>query len=64
MDWQPIESYDALAANKRPKLAVFVFAERPAYRIGGVGLQQMLRLERYAGNREATHWMPLPEPPK
>jgi len=61
--WQTIDAYDAL--KKKPPLAVFWFSGTPPSRgqTGQYGLSPMARLERIAGSRTCTHWMPLPAAP-
>lgn len=62
MEWQPIETYDALGI--KPKHAVFFFeATKPTRRAGYV-LDALIETKRYFGFRVCTHWMPLPPPPK
>ncbi len=63
MEWQPIETYDALPEMMRPSLAVFRFAESKD-RDGRNFLRETFQLERRYGFRVATHWMPLPPPLK
>jgi hypothetical protein len=58
MEWQPIETYDAL--KNRPKYAVFYFEAMA----GRMGLEPTIEMSRRFGIRVCTHWMPLPEPPK
>ena len=60
MEWQPIETYDALPQKERPKLAVFRFRAEA----GRIFLNEIFQMERNYGFRVATHWMPLPPPPK
>jgi hypothetical protein len=61
-EWQPIETYDKL--KRKPKLAVFWFAEEVHKTRSDLNLKGMARLERRAGFRTCILWMPLPEPPK
>lgn len=65
MEWQPIEAYDKLAPNLKPKLAVFWFAGTPPARgqLGKYGLNPTQNLSRIMGNRVCTHWVPLPDNP-
>ena len=61
MNWQSIETYDAL--KKKPKYAVFLFkAEGDDKRRNQ--LRQTIEFTRTFGYRTCTHWMPLPEPPQ
>ena len=62
MDWQPIETYDAL--KKKPPLAVFWFEATQPNRPGGHHLYAIANLSRVMGSRICTHWTPLPDPPE
>lgn len=65
MNWQPIETFDALpAGTKLLKRCVFLFAATEPKRSNGHGFPPLLKLERIAGNRVCTHWCELPELPK
>jgi hypothetical protein len=59
MNWQPIETYDAL--NKKPEWAIFYFTERKSR---DWVLRERIEQHRFFGDRTCTYWMELPEPPK
>jgi hypothetical protein len=60
MNWQPIETYDAL--KKKPKLAAFYFvAEGTVRGRSGPRLFFTVQLTRNFGSRVCTHWCPLPD---
>ncbi len=65
MQWQPIETYDALPKLAQPELAVFWFAGTPPNRGSNAryGLLPMMQATRVYGNRVCSHWCPLPPPP-
>jgi hypothetical protein len=58
MNWQPIETYDALKI--KPKFAVFYVARSDA---GRLKLAARVEGTRTFGMRNVTHWMPLPDAP-
>lgn len=61
-EWQPIETYDALAI--KPKLAVFRFKPVASNQRAANHLDEHFEMRRCFGSRECTHWMPLPPPPQ
>ena len=60
MNWQPIETYDAM--KKKPKLCVFWFKDMPQGK--NYTLPAIAVLDRHFGSRVCVHWIELPEPPK
>ena len=57
--WQPIETYKG---KPRGGHAVFYFPEVPS---GRMTLGALTNSEGpHYGMRQATHWMPLPDPPQ
>lgn len=63
MNWQPIETYDALPKLAKIGRCIFwMAAEVDKY--GKNCLFAGPVLERNYGARRITHWMPLPEAPK
>ena len=56
-EWQPIET-----APKGKEVLLY----EPAAKAGGIILPARIVVERWPTSypRPATHWMPLPEPPK
>jgi hypothetical protein len=64
MNWQPIETYDAM--KKKPKLAAFYFKGEGTLRKATRGrtpfkLEPAVALSRVFGLRTCTHWCPLPD---
>jgi hypothetical protein len=59
-EWQPIATFDALPAKKRPQFAVFYYRRGKA---GRSDLPATVEFSRCFGQRTCTHWMPLPPPP-
>jgi hypothetical protein len=63
MNWQPIETYDAM--KKKPERAVFYFSAKLSERgKAGIGLRATVQLTRSFGLRVCTHWCPLPDTDK
>jgi hypothetical protein len=61
MNWQPIETYDAL--KKKPKHAMFLFRRESRGGRGDFVLEQTIQPARIYGLRVCTHWIELPPPP-
>jgi hypothetical protein len=60
MNWQPIETYDAL--KKKPKLAAFYFAAEGTMRGSNrPKWSATVQFTRVYGFRICTHWCPLPD---
>lgn len=59
MNWQPIETYDAL--KKKPAHAVFLFRAEVGRTMT---LDRTIHPQRNFGLRVCTHWLELPSPPK
>ena len=57
--WRPIEEFHKKNLFKRPELRVFLFEEHV---VGRQTLPAMVYHEPIRGNREASYWMPLPQP--
>jgi len=62
MEWQPIETYDAL--KKKPKFCAFYVRESIHPTKGYCDLIAMISTERYFGKRVVSHWVELGEPKK
>jgi Protein of unknown function (DUF551) len=61
MEWQPIETYDAL--SKKPSMAVFFVQGNPPKERQKVGFGPLVVTSRTFGFRKVTHWMPIPKAP-
>lgn len=64
MNWQPIETFDAL--KRKPAHAVFYFKGTPPHRgnLGKYGLYPTIQLTRNFGVRECVFWVELPPLPE
>lgn len=59
MEWQPIETYDAL--EMKPKFVVFFMEKSDST---GFKLPAEIVTNRVFGRRKITHWIQLPDAPK